>query len=92
MKVLTEVEKDEVLSHISREVQKSQTTVLCVTVDDSPDERPCKRMRLSSMDEFDDEPVATKPGLWSRKSRHPTLTPDNFDYPTPTPTFSCISY
>jgi len=26
------------------------------------------------------------PGLWSRKSRHPTPTPGNFDYPTPTPT------
>jgi len=27
------------------------------------------------------------PGLWSRKSRHPTSTPTpgNFDYPTPTP-------
>jgi len=24
-------------------------------------------------------------GLWSRKSRHPTPTPGNFDYPTPTP-------
>jgi len=26
-------------------------------------------------------------GLWSQKSRHPTmtLTPGNFDYPTPTP-------
>jgi len=22
-------------------------------------------------------------GLWSRKSRHPTPTPRNFDYPTP---------
>ena len=36
------------------------------------------------------------PGLWSRKSHHPTPTPTpgNFDYPTPTPTptFSCISY
>jgi len=34
------------------------------------------------------------PGLWSRKSCHPTPTPGNFDYPTPTPTptFSCISY
>jgi len=36
------------------------------------------------------------PGLWSRKSRHPTPTPTptpgNFDYPTPTPTSSCISY
>jgi len=29
-------------------------------------------------------------GLWSRKSRHPTPTPGNFDYPTPT--FSFISY
>jgi len=29
-------------------------------------------------------------GLWSRKSRHPTPTPGNFDCPTPT--FSCISY
>ena len=29
-----------------------------------------------------------KPGLWSRKSRHPTPTPGNFD----SPTFSCISY
>ena len=28
-------------------------------------------------------------GLWSRKSHHPT--PGNFDYPTPIPTFSCIS-
>jgi len=29
-----------------------------------------------------------KPGLWSRKSRHPTPTPTpgNFDHPTPTPT------
>jgi len=27
-----------------------------------------------------------KPGLWSRKFRHPTPTPGNFDYPTPTPT------
>ena len=26
-----------------------------------------------------------RPGLWSRKSRHPTPTPGNFDYPTPTP-------
>ena len=25
-------------------------------------------------------------GLWSRKSRHPTPTPGNFDYLTPTPT------
>ena len=25
-------------------------------------------------------------GVWSRKSRHPTATPGNFDYPTPTPT------
>jgi len=24
-------------------------------------------------------------GLWSRKYRHPTPTPGNFDYPTPTP-------
>jgi len=31
-----------------------------------------------------------KAGVWSRKSRPPT--PGNFDYPTPTPTFSCISY
>jgi len=30
------------------------------------------------------------PWLWSRKSRDPTPTPGNFDYPTPT--FSCISY
>jgi len=31
-----------------------------------------------------------KPGLWSRKSRHPTPTPTpgNFDYPTPTPTLT----
>jgi len=27
-----------------------------------------------------------QPGLWSRKTRHPTPTPGNFDYPTPTPT------
>jgi len=60
MKILTEVEKDEVLSYISREVQKSQTTVLCVTADDSPDERPWKRIRLSSVDEFGDEPGANK--------------------------------
>ena len=35
----------------------------------------------------------TYQGWWSRKSRHPTPTPGNFDYPTPTltPTFSCIS-
>ena len=32
----------------------------------------------------------TRPGLQSRKSRHPTPTPGNFD--SPTPTFSCISY
>jgi len=29
--------------------------------------------------------IPLKPGLWSRKSRHPTPTPGNFDYPTPTP-------
>jgi len=29
-----------------------------------------------------------QPGLWSRKSRHPTPTPGNFDYPTPTPTLT----
>jgi len=29
---------------------------------------------------------ALPPGLWSRKSRHPTPTPGNFDYPTPSPT------
>jgi len=28
----------------------------------------------------------SEPGLWSRKSHHPTPTPGNFDYPTPTPT------
>jgi len=27
--------------------------------------------------------VVFAPGLWSRKSRHPTPTPGNFDYPTP---------
>jgi len=26
-----------------------------------------------------------KAGLWRQKSRHPTPTPGNFDYPTPTP-------
>jgi len=26
-----------------------------------------------------------KAGLWSRKSRHPTPTPGNCDYPSPTP-------
>jgi len=40
--------------------------------------------------------IGFQPGLWSRKSRHPTPTPipGNFDYPTPipTPTFSSISY
>ena len=29
--------------------------------------------------------VELLPGLWSRKSLHPTPTPGNFDHPTPTP-------
>jgi len=32
---------------------------------------------------FKHEKNVQQTGLWSRKSRHPTPTPGNFNYPTP---------